>query len=156
MPAQRYRALLLPLLLLALPVQTANKVGTLTPTRDLALGRFVAAGGGTVVVSPAGVRSKTGAVVLLSGGTVSSAAFTLSESGNGKSLAWTSIGLPASATLTSSGGATMTLTNFTSTPAATFVGSTLTQLTVGATLNVGPNQATGNYSGSFAVTVDYQ
>jgi hypothetical protein len=156
MPAKRYRALLLPLLLLVLPVQPANKVGNIAPTRNLALGRFVAAGGGTIVVSPAGIRSKTGAVLLLAGGTVSSAAFTLSESGNGKALVWTSIGLPASATLTNGSGASMTLTSFTSTPTGTFSGTTLTQLTVGATLNVAPNQDAGNYSGSFVVTVDYQ
>jgi hypothetical protein len=156
MPAKKIQALLLPLLLLALPVQTANKVGVITPTRTLALGRFVAAGGGTVVVSPAGVRSGNGAVVLLSGGTVSSAAFTLSESGTGESLAWTSIALPASATLTGSDGASMTLTNFTSTPSGSLAGSTLTVLSVGATLNVAANQRAGSYSGTFAVTVDYQ
>ncbi len=156
MPAKKVQALLLPLLLLALPVQTANKVGAITPTRNLALGRFIAASGGTVVVTPAGVRSRTGAVVLLSGGTVSSAAFTLSESGNGKSLAWTSIALPASATLTGSAGASMTLTNFTSTPSGSLVGSAVTELAVGATLNVGANQRAGSYSGTFAVTVDYQ
>ncbi|MDB5934020.1 MAG: hypothetical protein JWQ01_1364 [Massilia sp.] len=156
MPAKRNWGLLLPLLLLALPVQPATKVGNVTPTRNLALGRFVAAGGGTVVVNPAGVRSKSGAVVLLSGGTVSSAAFSLTESGSGKSVTWTTISLPASATLTNGSGASMTLTNFTSNPTGTFSGSALTQLTVGATLNVGPNQSTGNYSGTFVVTVNYQ
>jgi hypothetical protein len=155
MPAKKLRGLLLPLLLLALPAQPATKVPNLTPTRDLALGRFVAAGGGTVVVSPAGVRTSSGGVLLLSGGTVASAAFSLTESGTGESLKWTTINLPASATL-SSGGASMTLTNFTSNPSGSFTGSALTELTVGATLNVGPNQPAGNYTGSYPISVNYE
>jgi hypothetical protein len=154
MPEKKFRGLL-PLLLLALPAQAATKLPNVTATRDLALGRFAASGGGTVVVSPAGVRSTPGGVVLLSGGTVSSAAFSLTESGSGTALTWTSISLPASATLTS-GAASMTLTNFTSNPTGTFDGSALRELTVGATLNVSPNQPAGNYTGTFSVTVDYQ
>jgi hypothetical protein len=150
------RHLLAPLLFwAALPALAANKVGVITTTANLSYGRFLAAGGGSIILTPAGARSKTGGVVLLSGGTVSAASFSLTETGAGKALHWTTITLPSSATL-SSGGATMTLTNFTSNPANTFTGLTQTVLTVGATLTVGPNQAPGNYSGSFAVTVNYE
>jgi hypothetical protein len=154
--ALKVRHLLAPFLVwAALPAFAANKVGVLTTTRNLSYGRFVAAGGGTIILSPAGVRSKTGGVVLLPGGTVASASFDLTETGTGKSLRWTTITLPSSATL-SSGGATMTLSNFTSNPPNTFAGLTQTDLTVGATLAVGSNQAPGNYSGAFAVTVNYE
>lgn len=154
MPPKTIRSLLLPFLLLALPGQAADKVGSLTTASNLALGRFIAASGGTVVVDPAGVRSTTG-VIPLPGGTISAAAFNLSVTGNGKSLAWTTITLPSSATL-SSGSASMTLNAFTSNPDRTFIGSALTQLTVGATLNVSPNQPGGDYTGTFLVTVNYE
>lgn len=154
MPPKTIRILLLPLLLLAVPGRAADKVGSLTTTSNLALGRFVAAGGGTVVVSPAGARTTTG-VIPLPGGTISAAGFNLVVSGTGKALRWTTITLPSSATLTS-GSASMTLNAFTSNPTGTFNGSLLTQLAVGATLNVSPNQPAGTYTGTFSVTVNYE
>ncbi|MET0855400.1 MAG: DUF4402 domain-containing protein [Telluria sp.] len=154
MPHKIIRILLLPILLLALPGQAVDKVGSLNTTSNLALGRFIAAGGGTVVVSPAGVRSTTG-VIPLPGATVSAAGFSLIVTGNGKALRWTTITLPSSATL-SSGSASMTLNAFTSNPTGTFNGSLLTQLAVGATLNVSPNQPAGTYTGTFSVTVNYE
>ena len=143
------------LLLQALPAHPANKVGTVSTTRNLAFGRFVAATGGTITIDPAGVRSKTGGLVLLSGGAVTSSSYSLTESGTGKSLRWTTITLPGSATL-SSGGATMTLSNFVSDPPNTVLGTARTTMTVGATLTVAANQAPGSYTGTFAVTVNYE
>lgn len=154
MPPKIIRCLLLWFLLLALPGRAVDKVGILNTTSNLALGRFIAAGGGTVVVNPAGVRSTTG-VIPLPGGTISAAGFSLSATGNGKALRWTTITLPSSATL-ASGSASMTLDAFTSNPSGTFNGSTLTQLAVGATLNVSPNQPAGSYTGTFSVTVNYE
>jgi hypothetical protein len=151
---RHWRALLL--VGAALPAFAANKTGVLTPTVNLSFGRFVANGGGTVVLSPAGARSKTGGVVLLPGGTVSAASFSLSETGTGKSLQWTTITLPSTVTLSRSGGGTMTLSGFTSSPSNTFAGLTQTVLTVGATLAVGANQAPGAYTGTIQVTVNYQ
>jgi hypothetical protein len=147
--------LLLPLLLLALPAHPANKVGNVTNTRALGFGSLVAAGGGTITISPAGARSKTGGVVLISGAAIASASYTLTESGAGKSLRWTTITLPAAAAL-SNGSATMALSNFVSDPPDTILGTGRTIMTVGATLTVAPNQAPGNYSGSFSVTVNYE
>jgi hypothetical protein len=148
--------LILPLLLalLALPAHPANKTGVIVKTRDLVFGRFVASSGGTITVTPAGARSKTGGVVLVNGVTATSASYNLTETGTGKSLTWTTIALPSTATL-SSGGATMTLSNFVSNPANT-VPNGITTLSVGATLTVGPNQAPGNYSGSYSITVIYE
>jgi hypothetical protein len=142
------------LALLALPAHPANRTPVVTATSNLAFGRIVAASGGTVTISTAGVRSKTGGLVLIPGGTVSGAGFSLTEGGTGKSLTWRTITLPASATL-SSGANTMTLSNFVSDPATTMVGSGRTDVKVGASLTVGANQAAGNYSGTFSVTVDY-
>ncbi len=66
-----------------------------------------------------------------------------------------SITLPSSATLTS-GGDTMTVDTFThdagGAPTLVFGSDTFN---VGATLKVDPNQAVGTYSGTFAVTVNY-
>ncbi|MGE3799408.1 MAG: DUF4402 domain-containing protein [Candidatus Kapaibacterium sp.] len=69
-----------------------------------------------------------------------------------------SISLPSSATLNRNGGnETMTVTDFSYTEGA---GTLDTQgaesFDVGGTLNVGPNQATGRYIGSFEVSVQYQ
>ena len=147
------RLFLAPLLaLLALPAHPANKAGVITNTRPLVFGKFIAAGGGTITITPLGARSKTGGVVLLNGVTATSASYTLSETGTGKALTWRNITLPGTATL-SNGTATMTLSNFVSNPAATM--GTSTVLTVGATLTVAANQAPGNYTGTFSVTVDY-
>jgi hypothetical protein len=154
MSAHTLRRLLPLLLLLTLPARPDNKVGIVTATRNLALGRFVATTGGTITISPDGVRSSSGGIILLAGGSATSASFSLAESGTGTALTWTSITLPASATLTS-GGASMTLTNFTSDPDHRMAaGAQL--LSVGATLEVGPNQPAGNYSGSFSVSVNYE
>ena len=66
-----------------------------------------------------------------------------------------SITLPSSATLTS-GANTMTVDTFTHDSGATpsLVAGSDT-FNVGATLNVGAAQAAGSYSGTFAVTVNY-
>ncbi len=66
-----------------------------------------------------------------------------------------SITLPSSATLTS-GGNTMTVDTYTDDAGATptLPGGSDT-FNVGATLNVGADQAKGSYSGTFLVTVNY-
>jgi hypothetical protein len=113
------------------------------------------AAGGTVVMTPAGVRSVTGGVTLpVINGTVTAASFTVTGQG-----AYTyAITLPATATTLTSGANTMTATTFTSTPSATGALTAGTQtLNVGATLNVAAAQAAGLYvSGTpFSVTVNY-
>ena len=143
------------LLLLAASAHGVNKTGNVTNTRGLSYGKFAANTGGTIIMSTAGVRSKTGGVVLMSGGTITSAAYSLTESGAGKSLQFTTITLPGSATITS-GANTMTLSNFVSDPPNTVLGTGKTTVLVGATLTVGPNQAPGNYSGTYSITVNYQ
>jgi hypothetical protein len=111
--------------------------------------------GGTVVLTPAGVRSTTGGVTLPAVvGTVTAASFTV----NGQGTYTYAITLPATATTLTNGANTMTATTFTSTPSGTgaLTGGTQT-LNVGATLNVAAAQAAGVYvSGTpFSVTVNY-
>jgi hypothetical protein len=155
MSSLKFRLLLLMLIMLAVPAHSATRTGVVNTTRTLAFGRFVAGTGGSVILTPLSARSKTGGVVLLAGGTISSASFSLTEIGNGKSLRWTTITLPATATLTN-GAASMTLSNFSSNPSNTLLGTFTTTLTVGATLTVAANQAPGNYSGAFSVSVNYE
>lgn len=111
--------------------------------------------GGTVVLTPAGVRTVTGGVTLPNvTGTVTAASFTVTGLGTSTY----SITLPGAATTLTSGGNTMTCNTWTSTPTPTgaLTGGTQT-LTVGATLNVAAAQAPGTYlSGTpFDVTVNY-
>lgn len=130
---------------------------TLSSTRSLVFGRFVARTGGTVTVSPAGVRTSGGAVLLLSS-TPGSAGFSWSDNSPANANKTCLIGLPADGTVTLTSGAnTMAVNGFTSTPSGTSLmsGGTL-QISVGATLSVGANQPPGNYSGSFSVTIVYQ
>jgi hypothetical protein len=114
----------------------------------------VSATAGTVVLTPAGTRSKTGGVTLPAvTGTVSAAAFTVTGLGSSTY----SITLPTTYTITS-GANNMTLGTFTSTPSGTGTLSSGTQtVNVGATLNVAASQAAGAYTNAtgFPVTVNY-
>lgn len=145
--------------------ETANATATatiltaisITKTTDMNFGNVSvqAASGGTVILSPAGVRSTTGGVSLpATGGTVTAATFTIGGEG-----AYTyAITLPTLPHTISSGEHDMTVTAFLSNPSGT---GTLTAgaqtLTVGATLNVTAAQAKGVYVSEtgFNVTVNY-
>jgi hypothetical protein len=122
-------------------------------TTDLNFGDVVAGGAaGTVVVTPAGARGAGGGATLGSGAAVTAAAFNVTGQAN----ATYAITLPGSATVTS-GVNTMTVNTFTSnpTPTGTLSAGGSQALAVGATLQVGANQATGTYTGTFDVTVAY-
>jgi hypothetical protein len=123
-------------------------------TQALSFGKFAAGAGGTLTISPAGGRSATGGVVLVSGGS-SAAQFAVTGEPN---LTY-AISLPANGTvvLVNGGGQQMAVNGFASTPTSgqlSPVGGTQT-ISVGATLSVGANQPTGSYSGSFNVSLDY-
>lgn len=124
-------------------------------TQGIAFGAFAAGAGGSVVIAPAGTRSATGGVVLISSNTGAAAQFTVS----GDPAFTYAITLPADGTVSLSDGAghSMSVNSFTSSPAVTgqLSAGGSQQLSVGATLNVGNNQAAAGYSGSFIVTVDY-
>lgn len=126
---------------------------SITKSTDLNFGDVVpTASSGTVVVTPAGARSATGGATLGSSSSVSAASFTVAGQANA---AYT-VTLPSSATITS-GANSMTVNTFTSTPSGTGnLGAGASQtLSVGATLQVGANQAIGTYTGTFSVSVAY-
>jgi hypothetical protein len=132
----------------------------LNNTRGLDFGRFAAGAGGTVVISPEGLRSRTGGVVLLNSPDAGQAMFIVSKSAvagddGGKAVI---ISLPPNGSIRlSSGSNSMAVDGFGNSPNALLaIPASGTTLSVGATLTVAPNQAPGNYSGSFPLIVNYQ
>lgn len=130
----------------------------LSNTRGLDFGRFVANTGGTVVISPTGVRSRTGGVVLLNSPTAGQAGFNVGKSSNGSNNKAVIISLPVNgSTRLSSGANSMAVSSFVNAPASIVtVPNGGTTLSVGATLTVAPNQPPGDYSGTFSLTVNFQ
>jgi hypothetical protein len=130
-----------------------DPVISLSKLTDLRFGDvFTGPTAGTVVLSPAGARSATGGVGLGSLSVTGPATFTVT----GAASATYAITLPTSITLSSPGGS-LTVTPVTSTPSLTGLLSATGQqtLAVGGTLNVAANQADGDYTGTFSVTVAY-
>ncbi|HSL87222.1 MAG TPA: DUF4402 domain-containing protein [Bacteroidales bacterium] len=134
---------------------------TITFATDLQFGNIAAgAAAGSVVLSPAGVRTPTNVTLPAITGIVTAASFTVGGTPN-----YTySITLPAGATTISNGAQTMTVNAWTSnpTPSGTIGAGGTEVLYVGATLTVGANQTPGSYSssnaggsGDFTVTVNY-
>jgi hypothetical protein len=120
-----------------------------TKNQDFSFGKFVA-GAGTVTVTTSGTRSSSGSVVLINGGTVTPARFTLTGT-SGRNYTLT---VPASLTLVS-GTYQLTLSGVTPSIATTGVipaGGSLS-FTVGGTLNVNAAQHNGIYTGNLTLTV---
>lgn len=122
---------------------------TATETQQMDFGIISATtGGGTVTMSPAGVKTSS----LTSYGVSKASIFTI------KAEPTTALTVSfANGTLNSSGNS-MTLNNFTSTssPASnTTDGSGNLTLNVGADLILGTNQASGSYTGTYNVTLSY-
>src|SRR5450432_2519531 len=115
----------------------------LTKTADLSFGDLVpGATAGTVRISTAGARSKTGGVTLAAG-TVSQATFTVQGQRN---VSYT-ITVPPSVTVTS-GSNSMTVGSLVTAPTSpnTLPNSGTRNLRIGATLSVLSNQPPGTYS----------
>lgn len=134
---------------------------------DLDFGKLIAGtSAGTVVVSPASVRTATGGVRLAASTSVKAAKF----AGKGSVNQLLTIMVTSnSVTLTRSGGGdTMTMDTFvigsnptvqlSTTPQLFFIGtaSGMFQVPIGATLRVKAAQTPGIYAGAFTVTVQYQ
>jgi len=122
-------------------------------TQDLAFGSFsTSATGQTVTISAAGARSSVGAVVVPAS-TATAASFNVTGSGT---LTY-AITLPANGTVTITNGTdTFAVDNFTSAPSGTGALTAGAQtLTVGATVTTAGTLSTGNYTGTFNVTVLY-
>lgn len=161
--AGRIRPAAFALLLALLPAAReacAQTVIVLTNTRGMNFGRFAAGTGGSVTLNAAtGARTKTGSVILLNSPSAAQATYNVSKSKNGTVNMSVVITLPTDNTFQIASGANrMYVNSFVSSPATiTSVpnGSGLV-LSVGATLVVGSSQPAGNYSGSYAITVNYQ
>lgn len=141
----------------AMPEAHAQQV-VLTNARGLDFGRFVAAGGGSVTLSPSGVRTRTGNVILLTSPNAGQSVFNVSRNGSGGANKAVSITLPANgSTRLVSGANSMAVGSFVSSPAILpSISSGGSALGVGATLSVAPNQPPGTYSGSFSLIVNFQ
>lgn len=125
---------------------------TVSASQQLNFGTFIQNGSsGTVDVSPQGVRSKTGSIILINSSNISPALIdvvavpgTLITITNG-----------SDASLTSSEGSIITLHIGDSDPGPSFIATgTSTPVRIGGTLNVGSisENPAGAYSGSFSVT----
>lgn len=127
---------------------------TITKDMDLNFGSVVPGstpGTITVSASASGSRTSTGGASILSQGTFSSACFSVTG-GIGASY---SITLPNSVTLSGPGSNTMTVTGFSENSTNTIKSNGTDTFYIGATLNVGAQQAKGTYTGSFNVSVNY-
>ncbi|NSW93941.1 MAG: DUF4402 domain-containing protein [Bacteroidales bacterium] len=128
---------------------------TITVQTNLHFGTVMrSAAAGTVTVSPTdGSRSALGGVTLSALAPLHSRAVFRVDGETGRTY---SISLPATDVLISNGTDQMEVNTFTSdpTPTGSIVAGTST-LYVGATLNVDANQASGAYTGTFDVTVNY-
>ncbi|MBE1528282.1 hypothetical protein GGC65_002738 [Sphingopyxis sp. OAS728] len=123
---------------------------TLTNTSDLQYATIISgATAATVAVSTGGTR--TCAAALTCTGTATAANFNVA----GTEGAVVVVGGDSSVTLTGSLGGTMASTLTYSAPTIT-LGATGGSFQVGGTLSVGANQASGDYTGTFNVTANYQ
>lgn len=130
---------------------SAQSISTLS---NLSFGSFVAGSGGTLTVSPGGARAPSGGVVAVGqGSSYSAASFRVTGTAN----ASYTLTLPDNGTVVLSDGShTMALNNFLSSPPTGLLSGGGTQvIQVGATLTVGSGQPAGNYTGTFAITVNY-
>lgn len=169
---QALLAFVLVLTLVLTPRTAAAQQIVLSNTRGLDFGRFVAGSGGTIVLSPSGLRSRTGGVILLNSPNASQAAFSASQTtfdaargSPGAAAATTAttattaviVSMPANgATHLTSGANSMAVGDFVTPDPLLAVGRGGASLSVGATLVVAPNQPPGNYSGTFSVIVNHQ
>lgn len=126
---------------------------SISTSANLAFGRFVAAGGGAVTVGISGVRVRSGSLILLPSASAA-AAFRITGNDNKSTI----LTLPPDGAVSLVSGAhQMALTGFSSSlPGGAVIGQGQQNVTVGATLQVAPNQAPGNYAGAFQVIIEYQ
>ncbi|QYF93426.1 DUF4402 domain-containing protein [Massilia sp. PAMC28688] len=155
----RALAVLAALALLPPPVAAGPNVPPkhITTSANLSFGRFAAAGGGTISVNVNGGRTRTGSVVLLLS-SASAARFNIGSNSPGNENRAYILTLPPNGVVAlASGSNRMAVNNFlASGPAGGTLPSGTQSVSVGATLQVAPNQPRGNYTGIFQVTLEYQ
>lgn len=123
----------------------------------LRFGSFAAGSGGTITIGTAADTVTTTGGIFHFGGTTSRARFNLTCPGSGMDSGTNYLVTTDASVTLSSGANTMTLNNFTKSPASGSInvnGATVV-IYVGGRLNASANQAAGSYTGSFNVTVNY-
>jgi hypothetical protein len=137
------------------PAQCDAALG-ITPTQSLQFGIIAAPLAGTVIVDTAGTRTFGGGVVLVSGGTVSAASFTMTTlPTNCANRRLVTVVVTSPASLAGAGPA-MTLDTFVTVPVANDRFTEPMTLLVGGTLHVNALQPAGTYNGNIFVTVTFQ
>ena len=133
-------------------VSTSSVVAPIkiTKSADLAFGTFSSSDtGGTVTIGADNVRSITGDVTLMAGGTPKAAKFDVT----GQAGLTYSIGVTA--TDLKSGDNIMAVAPVSSLPSGLLDGTGAQSFFVGGTVTVAANQAAGEYTGSVTATVQY-
>ena len=124
----------------------------ITTQADMDFGEVLtSASAGTVVLATDGTVSGSGGAYVFDDTNAQAAAFRVS----GEGLEAYNITLPTSVTLTEVGGGSMSLNGFNHDATGVLANNGQEDFNVGATLNVGAEQAQGDYTGSFTVSVDY-
>lgn len=131
---------------------------SLSNTRSLDFGRFVAGSGGTITISPIGTRSRTGGVILMNSAGAGQARFSLQTSNDGSADQAVVVSLPANGEVSLTNGRhSMPVQHFVNGSGNLMpLSAGNATLEIGATLTVAPNQAPGHYTGAFRLTVNYQ
>ncbi len=127
---------------------------TISKTTDMDFGMVANnVTGGTVILDNAAATGRTGSADIITASSFQNAVFTI----NAENLYTYSISLPSTDITLSDGGTnTMTVNGFNDNLGGSSTGTSADQtLYVGATLNVGADQAVGNYTGTFDVSVNY-
>lgn len=156
---KKHRVLAVIALLSTVACASVSWAQTFTATQALAFGTFApSAVAGTIVIPPVGLRGKSGGAYPIAVNLGSAASFSVSGGGANQPY---SITLPSngvvSLSLVGSPGTTMAVNGFSSsTSSGQLSGTGALAFTVGATLSVGSNQAMGNYTGNFEVTINLQ
>jgi hypothetical protein len=140
----------------AAPVEAVTiKPLSLVKTEDLDFGTLIAgpAAGTATINANTGVRTTTGGVTAAAGGTPKRAEFV----GVAIIGLLINVAIGASPTLTNGTGGSMTtaLAVEGGTGLRLFPGTGVQTFRVGGTLNVGANQQSGDYAGTFSLTVNY-
>ena len=127
---------------------------TVTETQGLDFGTILAPtdSAKTVTISTAGSRSDGGSGILVNTNTGKAGLFNVTGAENQNM----TITKPGSVELTSTGGDKMTVDNFVTDPNGELtLSGTSGQIKVGADLKVNKDQAVGDYTGTYTVTVSY-
>lgn len=107
-----------------------------------------AAGAGTVIIQPGGSRTTTGGVSVVGGAVIIPSCVVTG------SFDTSQVSVTTPTVILNSGGDTMVLSDFNveiDNGGPAYTGTEISDIQIGATLNVGASQASGSYSGTFTV-----